>query len=171
MAIGAITNVALAIKKEPKIVDKIEIIWLGGNEINYKDNLEYNFKQDIEAVKIVFNSKVKLTIVPCKEVASVLRTNIDTLNEKMQDNTINKYLKNKFYNDGYHGISESRVIWDISVIAYLINKKWFETINISCPKIKDDTTYELTDNEHNVEFVTNINKDKIYEDLFKKFNN
>ena len=29
MAIGAITNVALAIKKEPKIIDKIEVVWLG----------------------------------------------------------------------------------------------------------------------------------------------
>lgn len=30
MAIGAITNVALAIKKVPEIVEKIEVIWLGG---------------------------------------------------------------------------------------------------------------------------------------------
>lgn len=29
MAIGAITNVALAIKKEPNIIDRIEVIWLG----------------------------------------------------------------------------------------------------------------------------------------------
>lgn len=29
MAIGAITNVALAIKKEPKIVERIEVVWLG----------------------------------------------------------------------------------------------------------------------------------------------
>ena len=73
LGIGAITNIALAIKKEPKIIDKIEIIWLGGNELNYKDNLEYNFKQDIEAVKIVLNSKVKLIILPCKNVISKLK--------------------------------------------------------------------------------------------------
>lgn len=67
LGIGAITNIALAIKKEPKIVNKIEIIWLGGNELGYEDNLEYNFRQDVEAVKIVFESKVKLTILPCKK--------------------------------------------------------------------------------------------------------
>ena len=44
LGIGAITNIALALKKEPKIINKIEIIWLGGNELDYKDNLEYNFK-------------------------------------------------------------------------------------------------------------------------------
>lgn len=44
LSIGAITNIALAIKKEPKIINKIEIIWLGGNDITYKDNMEYNFR-------------------------------------------------------------------------------------------------------------------------------
>lgn len=29
MAIGAITNIAMAIRKEPKIINKIEVIWLG----------------------------------------------------------------------------------------------------------------------------------------------
>ena len=124
MAIGAITNIALAIKKEPKIIDKIEVIWLGGNELWYKDNLEYNFKQDIDAVKIVFNSKVKLTILPCKNVVSELRIDIKTLRNNLGDKSdLCNYLINKFYNDGYHGIQESRVIWDISVIAYMINKE------------------------------------------------
>lgn len=33
MTIGAITNIALAIKKELKIIDKIEVIWLGGHSL------------------------------------------------------------------------------------------------------------------------------------------
>ena len=33
LGIGDITNIALAIRKEPRIIDKIEIVWLGGNEI------------------------------------------------------------------------------------------------------------------------------------------
>lgn len=168
LEIGAITNIALAIRKEPKIIDKIEIVWLGGNELGCNDNLEFNFKQDIEAVKIVFNSNAKLTVIPCKNVASILRIDIDTLNKNMKDNELNKYLKNRFYNDGYHGITESRVIWDISVIAYMINKGWFEVKEISCPNIKEDTTYEFTDNNLKIKFVTRIDKDKIYEDLFKR---
>ena len=169
MAIGAITNIALAIQKEPAIINKIEVIWLGGNELGYKDNLEYNFRQDIKAVKIVLESKVKLTILPCKNVVSNLRIDINTLKE----NLVNKselcdYLIDRFYNDGYHGIQESRVIWDIAVIAYMINKNWFEIKNISCPVVKEDTSYEATENNHSITFVTKLNKDKIYEDLFKK---
>ena len=168
LGIGAITNIALAIKKEPKIIDRIEIIWLGGNEIEYKDNLEYNFKQDIEAVKIVFDSTVKMTILPCN-VVSDLRIDIAELKSKLDNRKeLNKYLIERFYNDGYHGIQETRVIWDISVIAYMINKNWFETEKISCPNIKEDSSYELTDNRHSITFVTKLDRDRIYEDLFRK---
>lgn len=169
LGIGAITNIALAIKKEPRIIDKIEVIWLGGNEIGYKDNLEYNFKQDIEAVKIVFNSKVKMTILPCNNVVSNLRIDIDTLKDNIDNKSLLcNYLIDRFYNDGYHGTQESRVIWDISVVAYIINKKWFEIKEISCPNIKEDSSYELTDNKHIITFVTKLDRNAIYKDLFMK---
>lgn len=169
LGIGAITNIALAIKKEPKIVNKIEIIWLGGNELGYEDNLEYNFRQDVEAVKIVFESKVKLTILPCRNIVSELRIDINTLKKYLENKSeLCNYLIERFYNDGYHGIQESRVIWDITVIAYMINKNWFETKQISCPNIRKDTSYEVTDNRHNITFVTKLVRNKIYEDLFNK---
>lgn len=169
LGIGAITNIALAIKKEPKIIGKIEIIWLGGNELGYKDNLEYNFRQDVEAVKIVLESQVKLTILPCKNIVSNLRIDINTLKENIGNKSeLCDYLIKRFYNDGCHGTQETRVIWDISVIAYMINKNWFETKEISSPNIKEDTSYEITQNKHNVTFVTKLNRDKIYEDLFNK---
>lgn len=169
LAIGAITNIAFAINKEPKIIDKIEVIWLGGNELGYKDNLEYNFRQDIEAVKIVLESQAKLTILPCKDVVSNLKIDINDLKENIGNKSkLCNYLIDRFYNDGYHGIQESRVIWDISVIAYMINKDWFETKKISCPNIKLDTSYEMTENNHKITFVTKLDRDKIYEDLFKK---
>ena len=169
MAIGAITNVALAIKKAPGIVEKIEVIWLGGNEIGYKDNLEYNFKQDVEAVRMVFKSKVKLAILPCKDVVSKLRVDINTLRDNLQNKSeLCNYLIDRFYNDGYHGIQESRVIWDISVIAYMINKSWFTSKEISCPNIKDDTSYELTNDRHIITMVNHIDVNNIFKDLFNK---
>lgn len=169
LGIGAITNIALAIKKEPKIVNKIEIIWLGGNELGYEDNLEYNFRQDVEAVKIVFESKVKLTILPCRNIVSELRIDINTLKKYLENKSeLCNYLIERFYNDGYHGIHESRVIWDIAVISYMINKNWFETKQLSCPNIRKDTSYEVTDNRHNITFVTKLVRNKIYEDLFNK---
>lgn len=169
LAIGAITNIAIALKKEPKIIDKIEVIWLGGNSFLSKDNKEFNFKQDVQAVRTVFESKVKLTIIPCKNVASNLRTSIYELEHFLKGkNELCDYLCQRFYNDGVHGIQERRVIWDISVIAYMINKEWFETTEISCPKINDNTSYELTNNNHTITVVNYLSVDKIYKDLFKK---
>ena len=169
MAIGAITNVALAIKKEPKIIDRIEVIWLGGHSLLQKNNLEFNFRQDVNAVKVVFDSKVKLTIIPCKNVASNLRTSIYELNYYLKDKSeLCNYLIDRFYNDGYHGIQERRVIWDISVIAYMINRDWFTSESISCPKINEDTSYELTTNHHKITMINYIDVNKVYDDLFKK---
>lgn len=168
IAIGAITNIALALIKEPKITNKIEIIWLGGNEINYKDNLEYNFRQDIKAVKTVLNSKVKMTILPCKNVVTNLRITIDELQNNLKKNELNTYLMDKFYNDGYHGIQRNRVIWDISAVAYLINKDWFEVSSISCPIINEDSSYSQTNSEYKINFVTKLDRNKIYKDLFDK---
>lgn len=169
MSIGAITNIALAIKKEPKIINKIEVIWLGGHSLLQNNNLEYNFKQDIEAVRTVFSSKVKLTIIPCKNVASNLRTSIYELNHYLKNkNELCNYLIDRFYDDGYHAVQERRVIWDISVIAYMINKKWFTYENINCPNINCDTSYEMITNNHKITMVNYIDVDKVYSDLFKK---
>ena len=169
IAIGAITNVALAIKKEPKIIDKIEVIWLGGNSLLQNINLDFNFKQDVNAVKIIFESKVKLTIIPCKNVASNLTTSIYELNHYLKDKSeLNNYLLDRFCNDTYHGMQERRVLWDISAVAYLINKSWFTSNKISCPNINDDTSYELTNNNHEITMVNYIDVNKVYADLFKK---
>ena len=169
LAIGAITNVAIALKKAPNIVDKIEVIWLGGNSLLSKDNKEFNFKQDVQAVRTVFESKAKLTIIPCKNVASNLITSIYEVEHFLKGKSeLCDYLCQRFYNDGIHGVKERRVIWDISVIAYMINEKWFETEEISCPNIKDDTSYELTESNHKIRVVNYLNVDKIYKDVFEK---
>ena len=169
LAIGAITNVALAIKKEPQIIEKVEVIWLGGNSLLQEDNIEHNFKQDVNAVRIVFNSAVKLTIIPCQNVASNLITSIYELNHYLKDKSrLCNYLIDRFHNDDYHGIQERRVIWDIAVIAYMINKNWFISKEISCPNIKDDTAYELTTNNHKITMINYIDVNKVYADLFAK---
>ena len=163
------TNIALAIEKEPKVIDKIEVIWLGGHSLLQDNNDEFNFKQDIEADRILFNSKVNLTIIPCRNVASNLRTSIYELEHYLKNKSeLCNYLLERFYNDGYHELQERRVLWDISVIAYMINKEWFTSEDISCPNIKEDTSYELTCNNHKITMVNYIDVNKIYIDLFKK---
>lgn len=169
MAIGAITNVAMAILKEPKIVEKIEVVWLGGNSLLLDDNKEFNFIQDVEAVKTVFESRVKLTIIPAKGVASNLMTSIYELEHYLKGKSkLCDYLCRIFYKDGYHKPHERRVIWDISVIAYLINEFWFESREINCPDINGDTSYEINTQNHKITMVNYINATSVYRDLFAK---
>ena len=101
---------------------------------------------------------------------SLLRPHLrDTLKEKLGNKSkLCNYLIDRFYNDGYHGIQEERVIWDISVIAYLINKNWFTFKQISCPNIKTDTSYELTSNEHKIRMVNYVDVNEVFKDLFEK---
>lgn len=169
LAIGAITNVALAIKQAHEIIDKIEVIWLGGHSFLSENNQEFNFRNDISAVKTVFASKVKLTIMPCKNVASNLRTSIYEIEHYLKGKSeLGDYLCQRFYDDGVHGIQERRVIWDVSVVAYLINPAWFETELVSCPQINADTSYRLTTNQHPITVVNYLDADKIFQDLFQK---
>ena len=117
----------------------------------------------------MFDSKVKLTVIPAKSVSSNLMTSIYELEHFLKGKSeLCDYLCQRFYNDGYHGIQERRVIWDISVIAYLIEKRWFEVQEISCPNIKEDSSYEMTENRHKITMVNYLNVDKIYTDLFRK---
>lgn len=169
LSIGAITNIAIAILKEPRIIDRIEIVWLGGHSLLQNKNDEFNFRQDIKAVQTVFESNVKLTIIPCKSVASNLRISIYELEHFLKGkNELCDYLCQRFYNDGVHGIQERRVIWDISVIAYLINKDWFEEKKMDCPEINKDLSYTFNKNDRKIKFVTYLDSDKIYNDLFDK---
>lgn len=117
----------------------------------------------------MFETKVKLTIIACKNVASNLRTSVYELNHYLKDKSeLCNYLIDRFYNDGYHGVQERRVIWDIAVIAYMINRNWFTSKQISCPNIKDDTSYELTTDSHKITMVNYIDVNKVYNDLFRK---
>lgn len=166
VAIGCLTNIALAIKKEPLIINKIEVIWLGSNFL-FGENKDFNFRQDVEAVKTVFNSKVKLTVVPTSPITSNLLTSIYELKAEIGGKSeLCDYLCDKFYNR-FWGPHKRYPIWDIGAIAYLINKDWFKTMNISCPIINDDNTFKFTNGQHLITFVKQLNANEILENLFE----
>lgn len=166
VAIGCLTNIALAIKKEPSIINKIELVWLGTNFL-FGDNQDFNFKQDVEAVKTVFYSKVKLTVIPCSPITSNLMTSIYELKAEIGGKSeLCDYLCDRFYNR-FWGPHKRWPLWDIGAIAYIINKNWFKTMNISCPIINEDNTFTHTKGNHNITFIKQLNANDIYENFFK----
>lgn len=67
LAIAPLTNIAMAIKKDPTIVAKIPHLYIMGGTNNALGNItpsaEYNFYVDPEAAKIVLHSGIPMTMV------------------------------------------------------------------------------------------------------------
>lgn len=175
IAIGAITNIALAINKEPSIIEKLEVVWLGGNSFLSHQNQEFNFRQDINAVRIVFESKVKLTVIPCRNVASNLVTTTYELEHYLNHSEVGRHLcsvfrdlKKHYYIDETDEYGSSKTLWDLSAVAYVINKDWFVTEEISCPEILPNGCYVETKDRHKITFVNDLFRNKIFKDYFIK---
>lgn len=173
IAIGAISNVAKALLFAPDIIPKVEVVWLGGHSFLQDKNDEYNFRQDVEAVRAVLNSKVKLTVIPCKNVAEVLSVTIYELEHFIKNKSeIGKFLYEITANmkDRKKEIKKenAKVIWDISAVAYVINPGWFNVTRVSPPKILDDLSYQMTKNKNKINFVNHINRNEIFNDFYTK---
>jgi purine nucleosidase len=124
VAIGAITNIASAILLEPKIIERIIVVWLGGHSLEWGHTKEFNLFQDLHGSRILFDSGVPLVLVPCMGVASNLLTTLSELRDYVKpQGAIGQYLYETYLNCREDHFAYSRVIWDISVIAWLNEPK------------------------------------------------
>lgn len=88
MAIGPLTNIAMAIKRDPSIVKDIKHLWIMGGVYNAPGNIravaEFNFNTDPEAAKIVLHSGIEITMVTwemCLQYGALFDSDLDKLNE------------------------------------------------------------------------------------------
>lgn len=84
--VGPLTNVAMAMRIEPKICEKIAHICImggGWRENNVTPGAEFNFWVDPEAAKIVMDSGCKITLVPldATHAAAISTKDADELKE------------------------------------------------------------------------------------------
>jgi purine nucleosidase len=76
-ALGPLTNVAIALIKEPRLVSKIEeLVLMGGamTQGNVTPSAEFNIYVDPHAAHVVFTSGIKLTMMPLDITHQVLTT-------------------------------------------------------------------------------------------------
>lgn len=78
-ACGVLTNIASAILLAPDIIEKIVVVWLGGQPLEFGHGIEFNLMQDVKATQIILNSKVPLVLIPCMNVASMLASSKEEL--------------------------------------------------------------------------------------------
>ena len=74
LCLGAITNVARALREYPQIKGKFTVIWIGcqDTEQNNPHIREFNSGNDIEAANFVLHSGIDLWLVPMKVYATML---------------------------------------------------------------------------------------------------
>ena len=172
IAIGAITNVASAILKEPGIINKIVVVWLGGNALYWPENNEFNLKQDIGGAQVLFDSGVSLVLVPCKGVTSHLMSTVPEIEKYIEPHgKIGKFLAMRFkeYNDNHKGWSKE--IWDMAAISWVLNEEWAPTNIAPSPILLDDKTWTFDKNRHPIKIVYEIKRDLILQDFIKKLEN
>jgi inosine-uridine nucleoside N-ribohydrolase len=169
VAIGAITNVASAILMEPKIIERIVIVWLGGHALHWPHTQEFNLRQDVPAARLIFDCGVPLVHIPCMGVTSHLLTTVSELEAYVRGRgAIGDYLVDIV--KGYHQdhVGWSKVIWDIATIAYLINDRWVPTELVHSPLLTDQVTWSVDRSRHLIRYANYIHRDPIFRDLFNK---
>ncbi len=171
VAIGAITNIASAILMEPKIIEKIVIVWLGGNALHWPNTNEFNLQQDIHASRLIFDCGVPLIQIPCAGVTTHLITTIPELEYYLMGKSdIGTYLTEIVKNYTEDPYAWSKVIWDITAIAWLINSDWLPSSVVHSPILTDQLTYSFDTRRHFIRNITMLDRDKIFGDMFKKLN-
>lgn len=169
VAIGAITNVASAILLEPEIIKNIVVVWLGGNPHYWSHTREFNLAQDIHGARVVLDSGVPFVHLPARGVVSHLLTTVSEMERYVEgQGKIGDYLTQIFkeYHNDHFGWS--KVIWDISATAYLINSTWVPTDIVHSPILTDALTWSIDNSRHLMRVATSVNRDAIFRDLFEK---
>ena len=174
VAIGAITNVASALIKAPEIAENIVIVWLGGNARHYHDTKEFNMQQDIAAARVVMNSGAPFVQLPCMGVVSTFTVSAPELEYWLKDkNPLADYLARNTIKEAEayaSGKPWTRVIWDVTAVAWLINdKNRFMLSRIEKTRLPSyDHHYEEKDTGTDMRYVYHIWRDTLMEDLIKK---
>ena len=176
ITLGAPTNVASALLLEPKIKDHIVVVWLGGTSHDSPSASEFNLKQDLHASRILFDSGVPLVQIPTRNGAERLRTTVPELERHMKGRSrLGDYLFAQFLE--YEKAETkgkpanypwSKVIWDISAVAWVINPKWLPSTLVPSPWLTDDLHWKQLPNRHQIRVITDLQRDAIFHDLFEK---
>jgi len=169
VAIGAITNIASAILLEPKIIEKIVVVWLSGHAFFRPHTAEFNLKQDVHASRLIFNCGAPLVHIPCHGVTTHLLTTLSEIEMFVRGRgPIGDYLADIYKN--FHGdhFAVSKVIWDIATVAWLINDKWVPTDIVYSPILTDQLTWSFDLSRHLIRSANMVFRDPIFKDLFLK---
>ena len=169
VAVGAITNVASAILMAPEIIERIVVIWLGGNPLYWPHTREFNLMQDLRSAQVVLDCGVPFVWLPARGVVSHLHTTVAEMERYVQGRgKVGDYLVEIFKDYSKDHFAWSKVIWDISATAYLINPTWVPTEIVHSPILTEAATWSFDNSRHLMRVASSVDRDAIFRDLFEK---
>lgn len=176
LTVGCPVNVSSAILMEPKIKDRIVVVWLGGTTHEWPSAREFNLQQDLHASRVLFDSGVPLVQIPTKNVSEHLRTTVPEMERWLKGRSrLGNYLFDQFVDyakDHTKGrpanFPWSKVIWDISAVAWVIEPKWIPSMLVPSPILADDFQWKRQSGRHIIRVATNVQRDLVFFDLFEK---
>lgn len=174
VAIGAITNVASALLFKPEMRENVVIVWLGGHAHHMPETDEFNMVQDIAAARVVLQSGAPVVQLPCFGVVDRFSASRWELEHWLKGkNPLSDYLLQTFVNAGESyaaGTPWSRVIWDVTAIGWLLNdNNRFMESDLRLTLLPGyDSVYDAAHPGQPLRYVTQIHRDALFDDLFRK---
>jgi len=189
VAVGKLTNIALALKKDPSFAERTKIVWLGSN---YPEPGEYNQDNDTIAMNYVLNSKIPFEMVTVRygkpsgtDAVAVTKTEVNDklpgLGPKATEpitgrhggtfDTFGDYGVNLFEHIFDHintsQVTPSRPLFDMVALAILKNPGWGDTKRIPCPILIDNKWIERPENSRTILLWENFDKQPIMADFYE----
>jgi inosine-uridine nucleoside N-ribohydrolase len=167
--VGAITNVSNALLIDPGIIHNIVVVWLGGNGHHWPHQREFNFRQDLKASRIIFDSGVPFVQLACTPVVTHFTTTVPEMERYVGGRgAIGDYLLEIFKDYRQDHFGWSKVLWDMTAVAWLIDAGWLPSDLVHSPIVTDNYTYSFDDSRHMIRTVKFVKRDPIFRDFFRK---
>lgn len=185
--VGKLTNIALALKKDPAIVSNVRVVWLG---TNYPDPGEYNFENDITAYSPIIESGVEFEMVMVRygkptgtdAVAASLKEIRQIMPGKGPEisNPVIGRHEGSFTNFGDYSVSlfvnfrednTTRPLFDMAALAIVKNPDWADRVSIGAPEFSNGKWIDHPDNPRKIIIWENFDKVRIMQDFYKSMDN
>jgi purine nucleosidase len=177
--IGKITNIALAIKKDPSIIPEVKIVWLG---TNWPGPGEYNMENDTSAVNPVIESGVEMWICTVDGGTREVRTTRTEITIRLKGkgeivepiegrhggsfDRLGDYLVNLWENVS----EETRSLFDMANVATVKNPRWAEDTVVYGPRLINGQWTSISTAKDSVVFLRNYNVTAVMDDFWSTMN-
>ena len=183
-AVGKLTNVALAIEKDPSIKEHIKLVWLGSN---YPEPGEYNQENDIPSLNYLLEQDLDFEIVTVrygkKSGSDAVKVSLNEVREKMEDmgpevepvmgrhggsfTNFGDYSIELFSKIDLYGDPPSRALFDLVALAVLKNSQWGEKRSIPAPTVVDEKWVDRPQNQKRITLWENFDRKAIINDFYE----